>query len=115
MPRRRVPRTAAGLEQLRVHEEHAARELALWSALVWEPEARYAHLRHLSLHLREIRGLRRAGERARIPAPRGCRYHGPSLASCLDHVTAAPRTGPPAGAAAVGTLPDCTGGAVIVT
>jgi hypothetical protein len=44
-------------------------------------------------------------------------HHGPPrpLATCLDHVTAAPRIGPPAEAAAVSiALLDRTGGAVIV-
>ena len=48
-------------------------------------------------------------------APKSDDRHGPPPPS-LNHLIAAPRTGPPAGAVAVGMLlpADCTGGAVIV-
>jgi hypothetical protein len=36
---RHVPLTGEQLEQLAIHEAHTARELALWHALVWGPEA----------------------------------------------------------------------------
>ena len=36
---RRVPLSAAEAEQLRIHEAETARELALWQAVVWGPEA----------------------------------------------------------------------------
>jgi hypothetical protein len=36
---RRLPLSPAEAEQLRIHEAETARELALWQALVWGPEA----------------------------------------------------------------------------
>jgi hypothetical protein len=114
-PRRPGQLTAYQLEQERIHETHLAAELAMWHALVWLPELRAERMVCLSLVLRQLRAeLHAAWLRRFLPSLAG-RHHAPPLALCLDHVTAAPRTGPPAGTAAVGiALPDCTGGAVIV-
>jgi hypothetical protein len=97
---RRLPLTPAQLEQRRIHEAYLAADLAVWHSLVWMPEIRAERMKALSLALRAVRADVLAGRQALLtPLHRRPHYHGPPLASCLDHVTAAARTGPPAGRA----------------
>lgn len=97
---RRLPLTAAQLAQHRIHEAYLTADLAMWHALVWLPEIRAERMKALSLALRAVRADVRAALWALQAFSRqAAHYHGPPLASCLDHVTAAPRTGPPAGRA----------------
>jgi hypothetical protein len=94
---RRIPLAGEQLEQYRIHEAYLAAELAMWHAVVWLPEARAERMKALSLALRIVRAAVLAASRALAHVRAEGRYHGPPLASCLDHATAAPRTGPPAG------------------
>src|SRR5258708_1558640 len=109
-PGRRL--TSSELEQRRMHEEHAARELAMWQILVFLPELRAALSMWLAVPLRA--GLLEDGLRRFVPAITGL-YSGLAPPQSLDHLMTAPRTGPPAGTVAAGNaLPGHAGGAVIV-
>jgi hypothetical protein len=142
---RRRPRRAAALERARIRRDRgralaeeiraqfiaAGREPApRWGGRTgrelfrylsetggWCREAYRAALRELSLVM--VRTDREHSAAARQAGERPIRRHdshAPPRCSVLDHLIAAPRTGPPAAAAAVGfVLPDCTGGAVVVS
>lgn len=107
-PPRVLPLSAEQLEQRRIHEAHLARELAMYSALVWAPETRAAHMHTVALALRITRSECRAADRARFLARKARRREHVPRPPCLDHLTAAPRTGPPAGRGGL----SCPGGAL---
>jgi hypothetical protein len=114
---RRLPLSAAQAEQQRVHDAYLVRELALWNALVWGPEAaaEAARFRPDDRPADSAWALLRAVlEALGILSPLSPEHDPLRLADRWLEVC--PSHGPPAEAEAVGiALPDCTGGAVVVT
>jgi hypothetical protein len=96
---RRVPLSAAGAGQLRIHEAETVRELALWQALVWGPEAAAEAVRFRP----DDRPRESAWARLRAVLEAlgvlWSRDHGPPGVGGVV-VLCHPRTGPPASAAA---------------
>jgi hypothetical protein len=103
---RRVLLSDAEREQLRIHEAHLARDLAMWHALVWAPEERQARLRALSLALRRVRAGLRADRLCRMVRQLDRLCHGPPLAGCSGHWIVPPPTGPPAGTLRIASRPE---------